>query len=166
VPDGIAVGEWVTSTARGLTGFYDIDTPVTLARVARREREYLNRALIARYDLYLSFTGGPTLARLERRYGARRARVLYCSADPELYYRERRELKWDLGYLGTYSEDRQPALDALFLEPARRLPGRRLVLGGSMYPDSFPWRRTYGSSRTCRRPIIRLSTVLRSSLSA
>src|SRR4051812_2476816 len=28
VPDGIAVGEWVTSTAEGVTAFYDIDTPV------------------------------------------------------------------------------------------------------------------------------------------
>src|SRR5947209_9623392 len=31
VPEGAAVGEWVTRTARGVTAFYDIDTPVTLA---------------------------------------------------------------------------------------------------------------------------------------
>ncbi|MDQ6694668.1 MAG: glycosyltransferase, partial [Chloroflexota bacterium] len=31
VPEGVAVGEWVTRTAYGATAFYDIDTPVTLA---------------------------------------------------------------------------------------------------------------------------------------
>src|SRR5215213_3314703 len=29
VPDGIDVARWVTDTARGVTAFYDIDTPVT-----------------------------------------------------------------------------------------------------------------------------------------
>ena len=31
VPDGIAISEWVTTHARGMTAFYDIETPVTLA---------------------------------------------------------------------------------------------------------------------------------------
>ena len=35
VPDGVAVGEWVTATAGGITAFYDIDTPVTLAKLER-----------------------------------------------------------------------------------------------------------------------------------
>src|SRR5438309_1984544 len=30
VPDGVAVGQWVTETACRVTAFYDIDTPVTL----------------------------------------------------------------------------------------------------------------------------------------
>src|SRR5438045_6396887 len=34
VPEGIAVAEWVTDTAEGLTAFYDIDTPVTMAKLA------------------------------------------------------------------------------------------------------------------------------------
>src|SRR5207248_1751617 len=70
VPEGVAVGEWVTATARGVTAFYDIDTPVTLAKLERGDTEYLSPALIPRYDLYLSFTGGPTLERLEREYGS------------------------------------------------------------------------------------------------
>ena len=36
VPEGVAVGEWVTRQARGVTAFYDIDTPVTLAKLAAR----------------------------------------------------------------------------------------------------------------------------------
>ena len=46
---------------------------------------YLTPALIPGYDLYLSFTGGPTLDLLERRYGSPAARALYCSVDPEAY---------------------------------------------------------------------------------
>src|SRR3954467_3260306 len=77
VGDGNAIGEWVVRVARGVTAFYDIDTPVTLARLARGDCPYLSPELIPRFDLYLSFTGGPTLGLLEREYGARRARALY-----------------------------------------------------------------------------------------
>ena len=35
VPEGVAVGRWVQDTARGVTAFYDIDTPVTLAKLER-----------------------------------------------------------------------------------------------------------------------------------
>src|SRR5438270_10858272 len=86
VPEGIALGEWVVSIARGATAFYDIDTPITLARLAARECDYISRELVPRYELYLSFTGGPTLRRLEKEFGARKARPLYCSVDPLIYF--------------------------------------------------------------------------------
>jgi spore maturation protein CgeB len=139
VHSGVTVGEWVTRTATGMKAFYDIDTPVTLAKLERGDYEYLTPDLIPRYDLYLSFTGGPTLTRLERQYGSPMARALYCSVDPSLYYPERRKLKWDLGYLGTYSADRQPPLDRLMLRPARRLPNRDFIVAGPQYPDDIHW---------------------------
>jgi spore maturation protein CgeB len=139
VPEGVAVGEWVLATARGATAFYDIDTPVTLAKLAGGDHEYLAPDLIPRYDLYLSFTGGPTLTGLEREYGAAMARPLYCSVDPALYYPEPCPPHWDLGYLGTYSDDRQPPLDRLLLEPARRWPEGRFVVAGPQYPDGIAW---------------------------
>jgi len=139
VPEGVAVGEWVTTHARGLTAFYDIDTPVTLAKLARGDEEYLSADLIPRYDLYLSFTGGKTLRDLETVHGARRARPLYCSADPELYYPEPVPVQWDMGYLGTYSDDRQPALERLLLAPARRWPEGRFTAVGPLYPPDLPW---------------------------
>ena len=135
VPDGVAVGDWVQAEASGLTAFYDIDTPVTLAKLARGDAAYLEARQIAGYDLYLSFTGGPTLRRLEREFGAPAARVLYCSVDPELYYPESRRAEWDLGYLGTYSDDRQPTVDTLLLKPARAWPEGRFTLAGPQYPD-------------------------------
>lgn len=57
VPDGIPIAEWTTTHARGVTAFYDIDTPVTLARL-EQGLNYLSAAMIPRFDLYLSFTGG------------------------------------------------------------------------------------------------------------
>ncbi len=178
VPDGVAVGEWVTRTARGITAFYDIDTPITLAKMERGDFEYLSPDLIPRYHLYLSFAGGPTLARLEDRWGSRRALPFYCAVDPDLYYPEphryTRELAvaesrrrnpsesasrpnallddesrrrysheggigYELGYMGTYSTDRQPILDELLIVPASRLPERSFVVAGPQYPDDIAW---------------------------
>lgn len=139
VPEGVAVGEWVTSVAEGVKAFYDIDTPVTLARLRAGDIEYLSAALIPRYDLYLSFTGGPTLEVLEQKFGSPMARSLYCSVDPALYYSEPCELKWDLGYLGTYSADRQPAVERLMLEPARRWKEARIIVAGPQYPETIEW---------------------------
>jgi spore maturation protein CgeB len=140
VPDGVAVSEWATTTAGGITAFYDIDTPVTLSKLARGDHEYIAPSVIPKFDLYLSFTGGPTLARLEREYGARLARPLYCAVDPELYFPERIEPQFDLGYMGTYSDDRQPVLQRLLLDPARRWPRGRFVVAGPKYPESISWR--------------------------
>jgi spore maturation protein CgeB len=139
VPEGVAVGEWVTATADGVPAFYDIDTPVTLAKLERGDHEYLAPHLIPRYRLYLSFTGGPTLQRLEQELGSPCARAFHCLVDPETYFPERVPARWDLGYLGTYSEDRQRALERLLLEPARRDPGLRCVVAGPQYPGDIDW---------------------------
>ncbi|HET6567742.1 MAG TPA: glycosyltransferase, partial [Rhodothermales bacterium] len=139
VPQGVEVAEWVLQHATGTVAFYDIDTPVTLARLRRGDTEYLTPALIPRFDLYLSFTGGPTLEVLEQVYGAPMARALYCSVDPELYYPEAAKTRYDLGYLGTYSDDRQPPLERLMLEPARRWRAGRFVVAGPQYPEAIRW---------------------------
>ena len=139
VPDGVAVGGRVQDWATGVTAFYDIDTPVTLGKLERGEHDYLSPELIPSYDLYLSFTGGPTLDLIERRYGAPAARALYCSVDPAAYPPLPRAKRWDLSYLGTYSPDRQPVLERLLLEPARRAPELRFVVAGPQYPAEISW---------------------------
>lgn len=139
VPDGIEIGNWVTSIAKGVTAFYDIDTPVTLEALQRDTSEYVNRDLVRRYHLYLSFTGGPTLHKIQSEYRSPMARPLYCSVDPARYAPVNSRPELDLGYLGTYSDDRQPGLDALLLEPARRWPQGRFMVAGPMYPDSVKW---------------------------
>lgn len=139
VPDGAKVGEWVIATAEGITGFYDIDTPVTLAKLRRGDHAYLTPGLIPKYQLYLSFTGGPTLRRLEQEFGSPCARPLYCAVDPQGYRPMPLEKKWDLGYLGTYSADRQPTLTELLLKPARLQPRGRFIVAGPQYPKDVQW---------------------------
>ena len=140
VPDGITIADWIVAEARGTKAFYDIDTPVTMAALRQGTCEYIAPRQIARFDLYLSFTGGPTLTRLEREFGSPAARALYCSFDPQLYFPESAaEVRWDLGYLGTYSDDRQPTLERLLLQPAERWPGGRFIVAGPQYPETIAW---------------------------
>ncbi|HEY0454835.1 MAG TPA: glycosyltransferase, partial [Verrucomicrobiae bacterium] len=122
-----------------LTAFYDIDTPVTLAQLARGDLDYLSADLIHHYDIYFSFTGGPTLKLLEKKYGSPMARPLYCSVDPELYFPEERTNRWDLAYMGTYSDDRQPTLERLLVEPARAWKEGRFCVAGPQYPADYAW---------------------------
>src|SRR5262249_17707970 len=139
VPDGIEIGQWVTSIARGVTAFYDIAPAVTLADLEVDSCEYINRTILSKYDLYLSCTGGPILQQVERFYGSRMARVLYCSIDPQAYFPEQQINRWDLGYIGTYCDDRQPLLNELLLEPAQQWERGRFVVAGLKYPEDLRW---------------------------
>ena len=82
---------------------------------------------------------GPILERLEKHYGSPMARPFYCSTDPDFYRPEEREPDWDLGYMGTYSVDRQESLERLMLEPARRWAESRMVVAGPQYPAELRW---------------------------
>jgi len=139
VPEGVDVGRYVQRLANGVVAFYDIDTPVTLAKLERGDYEYLSPDLIPDYDVYFSFTGGPMLDVLMERYGSPAARALYCSVDPEAYPVLDREKRWDLSYLGTYSPDRQATLERLLIEPARRAPHLRFAVAGPQYPEEIAW---------------------------
>jgi spore maturation protein CgeB len=139
VPEGVAVGTWVIKEAEGMKSFYDIDTPVTLAKLQKNDYEYLTPQLIAQYDLYLSFAGGPTLEILEQKYHSSAARSLYCSVDPALYFPVEQPLQWDLGYLGTYSDDRQPPLEKLMLDAARKWKEGKFIVAGPQYPETVQW---------------------------
>ena len=139
VPDGIEVANWVLDVSSSIVAFYDIDTPVTIGQLQRGECGYLSPQLIPRFDLYLSFSGGNALRVLESRFGAAAARALYCSVDPDQYYPEGTDILFDLGYMGTYSSDRQPPLERLMLEAARHWPEGRFVVAGPQYPPDVVW---------------------------
>lgn len=144
-PDGIAATSLVLDAAASggpLAVFYDLDTPVTLFELrAGRPVSYIGPGGLGGFDLVLSYTGGAALDELQARLGARRVAPLYGSVDPTVHRPAAAQVdhQGDLSYLGTYAADRQEALDRLFLEPARRLPGRRFVLAGAQYPADFPW---------------------------
>lgn len=126
--------------SRAMPVFYDLDTPVTLEHVAAGERpEWIGDGLGA-FDLVLSYAGGPALAAL-RGLGARRTAPLFGHADPDRYRPAEAEPRFAavLSWLGTFAEDRQVALEALFIEPARRRQDLTFLIGGAQYPGDFPW---------------------------
>ncbi|WP_458096300.1 CgeB family protein [Roseomonas sp. WA12] len=128
--------------SRALRVFYDLDTPVTLDRIAAGEPVgYIGPEGLGDFDLVLSYTGGAALDALRDRLGARRVAPLYGSADPAIHCPAPPEPRFEaaLSYLGTYAADRQALLDRLFLQPARLRPERRFVIGGAQYPQDFPW---------------------------
>lgn len=137
--DGVrAIDEMLESNA-GAKTFYDIDTPITVSKLRAANAEYLRRDQIPGFDVYFSFTGGPTLRELETRFGAVRALPLYCSFDPDRYRSLEPDPRYacDLSYMGTYAADRQPQLEELFCKPARELPAKQFVLAGPQYPAEF-----------------------------
>jgi len=140
-PDGARISDELLELAKPLRVFYDLDTPVTLSRLNEGPLEYLRRDQVPEFDLYLSFTGGDLLRRLEHHFGARAARPLYGCVDPDVYHRvpKRAEFACALSYVGTYASDRQEKLDELFLEPARRRSDLGFVLAGALYPFEWTW---------------------------
>jgi spore maturation protein CgeB len=126
--------------------FYDLDTPVTLARVrSGLPLEWAGEDGYSCFDLVLSYSGGRSLTDLRQLLGARRVIPLYGSVDPSVHkpvepmHTPAGNRRIDLSYLGTYAQDRQLALEKFFIEPARRRPDSTFLMGGSMYPQEFPW---------------------------
>jgi spore maturation protein CgeB len=140
--DAVAAADVILSSNAKVKAFYDLDAPVTLDNLRAGEQvAYIPPAGLGDFDLVLSYTGGRTLDELRERLGARRVAPLYGHVDPAVHHpvASVETFRCDLSYLGTYAADRQPALESLFIEPARRLPSRSFLIGGAKYPQDFPW---------------------------
>jgi spore maturation protein CgeB len=141
-PDARGASAAVLDSCCAAKVYYDLDTPVTLAHLrAGHPVDYIPAGGLGAFDLVLSYTGGEALEEMRSALGARAVAPLYGSVDPDVHrpVRPDARLACDLSYLGTYSADRQDALDRLFIEPARLRPSRRFTLAGSMYPADFRW---------------------------
>jgi spore maturation protein CgeB len=143
-PDAIEATQALLQTVDCPLLFYDIDTPITMARLrANGVTEYLDAALIPHYSAYLSFTGGPALKELEFDFKAKRAIAFYCSVDPDLYhpFSQRQEYRSDLSYLGTYAADRQAKLIALLDSAAGLMPKSKFIVAGPQYSQDIAWQK-------------------------
>lgn len=140
-PDALAATRMIVDDGAPTAAFYDLDAPITLARLNAGETVDYIPGSLADFDLVLSYAGGSTLDQLRFRLGARRVEPLYGHVDPDIHHRVPPVASYraDLSYLGTFSPDRQPGLHALFLTPARERPEKRFVIGGAQYPVEFPW---------------------------
>jgi spore maturation protein CgeB len=141
-PDGIAAIDELLDSPAPVKGFYDIDTPVTVAQLRDSgTTDYLRGDQIAGFHLYFSFTGGPMLQELEQDFAVQRAVPLYCSVDAEEYraWPVHKRYQSDMSYMGTYAPDRQPKIEELLCEPALRLPQQSFLLAGPQYPRNLRW---------------------------
>jgi len=141
-PDALAARAAMLDAPRPLAVFYDLDTPVTLARLKQGEHvPYIGDDGLGAFDLVLSYTGGMALAELRDSLGARRVYPLYGHVDPELHHPAAPDERYraDLSWLGTYAPDRQAMLEELFVKPAQRRPQRKFLVAGAQYPQDFPW---------------------------
>lgn len=140
-PDSALAVPEVLDSSVAVKGFYDIDTPITVAKLRAGDAEYLRRDQISGFDFYFSFTGGPMLQELESHFGARRAVPMYCSFDPDRYRMSAADgrFKCDLSYMGTYAPDRQPKLEVFLCGAAERLPSQKFIVAGPQYPPDVKW---------------------------
>lgn len=135
-PEGARAVREILDSPVSVKAFYDIDTPITVQQLRTGSADYLRSDQVSGFDVYFSFTGGPLLHTIQEEFGARKAVSLYCSFDPQRYYFRGvfRRYQCDMSYMGTYAPDRQPKLERLFWEPARRLPKMKFLLAGPQYP--------------------------------
>jgi spore maturation protein CgeB len=142
-PDALTATDLILSQDHATPVFYDLDTPITLAKMQAGEPvPYIGPAGLDGFALVLSFTGGQQLYdEFRRKLGARDIRPLYGHVDADLHrpVPAAAHYRADLSYLGTYSEDRQPHLMRLFVAPARSRQDLRFLIGGAQYPPDFPW---------------------------
>ncbi|MGY4158498.1 spore maturation protein CgeB [Bradyrhizobium sp. USDA 4461] len=142
-PDAIAATDLILQHGSALPVFYDLDTPITMARLnAGQPVSYIGASGLRGFKLVLSFTGGPRiLEEFQRRLGAEKVCPLYGHVDGEVHHpaAPQPHYRAALSYLGTYSEDRQRVLEDLFVTPARKRQDLRFLIGGAQYPENFPW---------------------------
>lgn len=119
--------------------FWDVDAPATLDRVhADREDPFL--PLIPRYDLVLTYGGGPPVVRAYEALGARACIPIYNALDPMTHFPVAPVERFaaDLSFLGNRMPDREERVMEFFFKAARLAPERRFLLGGSGWEQNAP----------------------------
>jgi spore maturation protein CgeB len=117
--------------------FWDVDAPATLERM-RNKPEDPFRSRVAKYDVVFTYGGGDPVVSAYHDFGARACVPIYNALDPETHHPEPPVPRYraDLSLLANRLPDREARVAEFFFEPARRLPDRSFVLGGSGWtPD-------------------------------
>ena len=141
-PDAIAASKLVLDSGATVKCFYDLDTPITLERIERGlSVAYIGPRGLRDFNLTLSYTGGASLLKMRSILGASAVVPLFGSVDPATHFPVEPSDRYraELSYLGTSAADRQERLESLFVDPARQMPDRKFLIGGSLYRADFPW---------------------------
>ncbi len=128
--------EGLVAAAHAIRIFWDVDAPATLAEIRPLPDHPLRRAL-PQLDAVLTYGGGPPVVAAYEALGARLCRPIYNALDPTTHHPVPAEPRFsgDLGFLANRLPDREARVEAFFLSPASRLPGRRFLIGGSGWED-------------------------------
>ncbi len=139
---GIGVGDEelehqvLTCQPRALVCFWDVDAPATMARMNANPEDAFARAL-PRYDLVLTYGGGPQTRNHYLRFGTQTYYSIYNGLDPETHHPVDPDpaLSCDVVFLGNRLPDREARVDELFFRAAALAPDRRFLLGGEGWQD-------------------------------
>ena len=123
-------------TPRNLVAFWDVDAPATLDRVQQNKADPF-RPLIPRYDLILTYGGGPPVVDAYRALDAKQCTPIYNGLDPSTHHPTAGDDRFagDLGFLGNRLPDREARVEEFFLKAAAALPDKRLLIGGNGWHD-------------------------------
>lgn len=112
--------------------FWDVDAPATLAEMQGAPDHPLRLALPA-VNLVLTYGGGEPVVAKYRALGARHCAPVYNALDPQTHHPVAPDPRFasDIAFLGNRLPDRDTRVHDFFLAPARRLPERRFLIGGS-----------------------------------
>lgn len=115
-----------------IVAFWDVDAPATLERV-QGDRDDPFLPLIPRFDLVLTYGGGPPVVDAYTALGAARCVPIYNAVDPDTHYPVPPDPRFaaSLAFLGNRLPDREQRVFDFFFDAARRLPAERFLLGGS-----------------------------------
>jgi spore maturation protein CgeB len=116
--------------------YWDVDAPATLDRLREDPGDPL-LPLIPRYDLVLTYGGGPPVISAFLALGARDCIPVYNALDTATHHPVPAEARFaaDLVFLGNRLPDREARVQSFFLDPAARLPRRQFLLGGNGWGD-------------------------------
>ena len=120
--------------------FWDVDAPATLAEMAADHAHPLRRA-VPQLDMVLTYGGGPPVVAAYEAFGARQCVPIYNALDPDTHFPCPADDRFraDLAFLGNRLPDREARVEEFFFDPARRLPDRRFIIGGSGWqPEHMP----------------------------
>ncbi len=134
--DLLVEGVAAAAHAHAVAIFWDVDAPASLAEM-QRQPDHPIRVSLPRYDMVLTYGGGPPVIEAYEALGARRCVPVYNALDPTMHFRVAPEPRFacDLVFLGNRLPDREARVEHFFLEPAAATPDRDFLIGGSGWGD-------------------------------
>ncbi|HYG85147.1 MAG TPA: glycosyltransferase [Azospirillum sp.] len=134
--DELTAGVLDIRRSDGLAVYWDVDAPATLAQMNANPDERL-RGLIPKFDIVLTYGGGPPVIKAFKALGARTCVPIYNALDPDTHHPVSFEPRFfaDLTFLGNRLPDREARVERFFLNVAARLPDKRFLLGGNGWHD-------------------------------